>query len=473
MSDVLEKVEKFYDDLAPQRDFWKKKNSYYHEQITRLYKYLIPKGQNLAEIGCGTGDLLAALKPAKGVGLDISDNTLKIARKKFPNFRFVQSSAENISLNQQFDYVVLSDAIGSFVDIQKVFEELHKITTENTRIIINYYNFLWEPILLLGEKFGLKTPSLIQNWLSRKDIVNLLELSHFEIIKESSYLLLPIYIPFLSDFINKYLARLPILNYFCLVNYFVVRQTPNLSSDKDYSVSLIIPARNESGNIEKAVQTIPQLGNNTQLVFVEGHSRDDTKEKIKEIIKKYKNKKDILFVDQGNGVGKADAVRKGIEKSNGDIIIIFDADLTVDPEDLPKFYQAIRTKTAEFVQGSRLVYPMENEAMRVLNIFGNKFFSAAFSFLLDQRIKDTLCGTKALFRKDYARLAINRSYFGDFDPFGDFDLIFGTSKLHLKIREIPIRYKARTYGSTNISRFRHGWLLLKMTVFAARKIKFF
>ena len=256
------------------------------------------------------------------------------------------------------------------------------------------------------------------------------------------------------------------------MNYFVVRQNPNYNPDKEYSVSVVIPARNEAGNIEDAVIRTPKLGRNTELIFIEGHSRDNTREEIKKIIEKYKNKKNISFVDQGKEKGKADAVRKGFDKARGEILIILDADLTVAPEELQKFYQLLRTNKSEFVQGSRLVYPLEKDAMRFLNKLGNKFFSIAFTWLLDQEIKDTLCGTKALFRNDYDRIAANRSYFGDFDPFGDYDLIFGASKLNLKMSEIPVRYYARKYGSTNISRFKHGLLLFRMTLFAARKLKF-
>lgn len=469
----IKNIEKFYDNIASKNDYWRKKNSYYHKKIVDLYKFLIPKGKKIIEIGSGTGELLAKLSPLNGVGLDISGNMVKIAKKKYPKLKFIKQDASQIKLNEPFEYVILSDLIGNLIDVQNTFEQLSKIINPSTRIIINYYNYFWNPFLHVAEKLNLKMPQPIQSWLSSSDVKNFLELSNLEIIKESKYLLIPIDFPFISDFVNKYVARLPLVRNLSFVTYLIARQKPNTISDKEYSVSVIIPARNESGNIETAVLEIPQLGKNTEIVFVEGHSKDNTKEEIERVIKKYNGKKNITLVNQGIGSGKADAVRKGIAKSTGDMIIIFDADLTVSPADLPKFYQAIRTRKAEFIQGSRLVYPMEKEAMRLLNTIGNKFFGTAFSFLLDQRIKDTLCGTKAIFRTDYESITANRSYFGDFDPFGDFDLIFGSSKLNLSILEIPIRYKARTYGTTNISRFRHGWLLLKMTLIAAKKIKFF
>lgn len=466
-------IRDYYDKIASQRPMWKKKNEYYHTQVESLYKFIIPPGKKVLEIGSGTGQLLASVKPSFGVGIDISEGMVKIAQKGYPKYSFITAKSEDIPFNEKFEYIILSDLIGNLEDVQKAFEELYKVSTPESRIIISYYNYLWGPILTFAEQFGLKMPQPAQNWLTQKDIENLLYLSNLDIIKKGTYILFPIFIPFISKFINKYFVRIPILKSLALVQYFVVRQKPNLYSDKEYSVSLVIPARNEEGNIERIVTEIPKLGKSTELIFVEGHSKDNTRKEILRIINKYKNKKNILFVDQKEGVGKADAVRKGIQKSSGDIIIIFDADITVSCDQVLKFYHNLRLRKGELVQGSRLVYPMEKQAMGFLNILGNKFFSLAFTWLLDQPIKDTLCGTKAFFRNDYEKIAKNRSYFGNFDPFGDFDLIFGASKLNLKIIEIPIRYKARTYGSTNISRFKHGFLLLKMTIFAARKIKFF
>jgi len=212
------------------------------------------------------------------------------------------------------------------------------------------------------------------------------------------------------------------------------------------------------------------MGKGTQLVFVEGHSRDDTFAEIKKQIRENTRRRSLLVPQ--TGVGKGDAVRTGFANADGDILMILDADLTVAPEDLPRFYDALVNRKGEFINGVRLVYPMEKHAMRFLNLLGNKTFSMIFSYLLGQPIKDTLCGTKVLWKRDYERIATNRKYFGDFDPFGDYDLIFGAAKLNLKIIDMPIRYRERTYGTTNIQRWRHGWLLLKMVGFAARRLKF-
>lgn len=463
-------IKNYFNHIASSRDRWKQKSSYYHKQIEQFCKFIVPTSRRVLEIGSATGDLLASLKPEYGIGIDIANKMTKIAKKKYPHLKFITDDAQNLKLQEKFDYIILSDLIGNLEDIQKSMEELRKVSSEKTRIIFTYYNFLWEPLINFSEFVGFKMPQPDQNWLSRRDIENLLLLSELDIIKKGTLLLFPIYIPFISNLLNKFIAKIPIINNLCLVQYFITRRKTNLYPDKDYSVSVILPARNEAGNIEQAIIRTPKLGNWMELIFVEKGSKDGTYEEVKRISKKYPDRNIHLY--KGSTDSKGAKVRQGFAKAKGDILMILDSDLTTPPEDLPKFYQALRLRKGEMVIGSRLVYPMEKQAMRFLNILGNKFFSLAFTFLLDQPIKDTLCGTKALFKKDYEEIARNRSYFGDFDPYGDYDLIFGASKMNLKIIEIPVRYKARTYGTTNISRFSHGFLLLRMTVLAARRLKF-
>lgn len=461
----------FYNSVANARDFWKKKSAFYHEELARFYKFTISKNKKVIEIGCGTGDLLASLKPSYGVGIDIAEKMLNQAVKKYPKLHFMRGDAQNLPISETFDYVVASDLVGNLNDVQTAFSQFRKVSDEKTRIIITYYNYLWELPLTLAEKIGLKMPQPKQNWLSRNDIESLLNLADLEVIKSGAFLLFPLKIPILSDLFNRFMAKFPLISHLCLVQYTIARLKPNYYSDKEYSVSVVIPARNEKGNIEQAVIRTPKLGSSTELIFVEGHSTDGTYEEIKRVAKKYRNTKSIHYF-KSPIKGKGNAVRIGFAKAKGNALIILDADMTVPPEDLTKFYHCLRAGKGDLVIGSRLIYPLENEAMRFLNILGNKFFSMVFTILLDQPIKDTLCGTKALLRDDYEKITANRQYFGNFDPYGDFDLIFGASKLNLKITEIPIRYKERTYGRSNISRFIHGLLLLRMTLIASYKLKF-
>ena len=234
-------------------------------------------------------------------------------------------------------------------------------------------------------------------------------------------------------------------------------------------MSVIIPARNEAGNIDAAIERIPMMGAKTEIIFIEGNSKDDTWARIQAGVKKHAELN--IKALQQSGTGKGNAVREAFAAATGDILMILDADLTVPPEELPKFYQALVSGRTEFANGVRLVYPMDERAMRFLNMCANKFFSLAFTWVLGQPVKDTLCGTKVLFRRDYLRIAANRKVFGDFDPFGDFDLLFGARKLNLKISDIPIRYRERTYGETNIHRWTHGMLLLRMLGFSLLRLK--
>ncbi|MGD8387550.1 MAG: bifunctional class I SAM-dependent methyltransferase/glycosyltransferase family 2 protein [Desulfobacteraceae bacterium] len=458
-----------FEGLAEDRAVWKEKNRYYYLDRERYMRFLVPEGASVLELGCGTGDLLHALKPSRGVGVDFSGEMLQQAKDRYPDLEFVQDDIEDLKgVQGTFDFVILDDVIGHLQDIEETLRGLRSVCRPDTRVIITYYNFLWEPVLKLGELIGRKMPEEHQNWLATEDIANLLHLEQFQVVKTECRLLLPKRIPWVSEFVNRYIAPLPGLRKLALCRYIVARPL-GLRKETTYSTTILVPARNEAGNVEAAVQRIPAFGGHQEIIFVEGGSTDSTRQEIERVINAYPDK-DIKLVIQG-GKGKGDAVRTGFSQATGDILMILDGDLTMPPEDLPKFYRAISEDFGEFVNGCRLVYPMEKEAMRFLNLLGNKFFSMMFTWILNQRLKDTLCGTKVLFRSDYQKIQANRSYFGDFDPFGDFDLIFGAVKQNLKVVEVPIRYRERTYGSTNISRFRHGWLLLKMTLFAYRKMK--
>lgn len=455
-----------------QREKWIHKNAYYYKCLTTYLKFMIPEGSSVLEIGSGTGFLLEQLKPSRGVGIDVSPQMISYAKEHRGHYSYYLMDAEDISLDETFDYVLISDTVGSFIDVQNVFEQVQNVCNAQTRLIITSTNFLWRPVLNLAENIGLKMPQQRQNWLDIGDITNLLELAGFDVIDNYKKTIFPKYIPLVSTFLNKYVGNLPLFNALGLITCLVARSKKHITKPaEDTTVSVVIPARNEKGNIEALIRRTPQMGKHTEIIFVEGNSTDDTWAEIQRLGTYYKEFYDIKWIQQ-DGKGKGDAVRKGYSIATGDVLMILDADMTVAPEELPKFFNAIASGKGEYINGTRLVYPMEDQAMRFLNLLGNKFFSMAFSWLLGQNLKDTLCGTKVMSRENYLKLAANRSYFGEFDPFGDFDLIFGSAKLNLKFIEVPIRYKARTYGETNISRFKHGWLLLKMTFFALNKIKF-
>jgi SAM-dependent methyltransferase len=463
-----------YDAIAEGRASWIEKNRYYAEELQRLVGTIVPPRSRVLEVGCGLGDLLASLAhtAARATGIDISPRMIELGRSRFPGLDLAVADIERDPLPEgPFDVVVFSDAVGHLDDIERAFERVRPLLAPGGRIIVTYYNFVWEPLLKLGERIGKKTPWPDQNWLSMNDIENLLHLSGFEVVRRGTDILLPAHVPLVSLAANRVAAQLPLLRESALVSYFVARAAPEVMASPLPSVSVVCPCRNEKGNIREAVARTPRMGPRTELIFVDGSSSDGTVEEIEAVIAEYRGPLEIKLVLQGGGKGKGDAVRKGFAAARYDVLMILDSDLTVPPEDLPKFYKALCTGKGEFINGVRLVYPMEGEAMRFLNLLGNKFFSLALSWLLEQPIKDSLCGTKVLHAKDYQRIADNRAFFGEFDPFGDFDLLFGAARLNMKIVDLPVRYRARTYGDTKISRFAHGWLLLKMTAFGFRKLR--
>jgi len=455
-----------WDTVARKRDSWNGLGKWYHQRLHEIYRFHISPNQRVLELGCGTGDLLAAVHPSRGVGVDFSEEMIRRAKNKHPEIDFIQGDAHDLAmLNEKFDAIILSDLVNDLWDVQRVLEQIKPLCKPNTRILLNFYSRLWQAPLSFARTLNLATSNLFQNWLTPEDIRALLLLAGFEAIRNTQEILWPL--P-LGGFANRFLVRLWPFREMALSNLVIARPAPERALEP--VVSVVVPARNESGNIKAIFERTPKMGRETEIVFVEGHSKDDTYAAIEREIAAHPSTPSQLF--RQTGIGKADAVRLGYAKAKGDVLMILDADLTVPPEDLPRFYDALVSGKGEFINGVRLVYPMEKEAMRTLNFLGNKFFSMAFSWLLGQSIKDTLCGTKVMWREDYEKVAANRSYFGDFDPFGDYDLIFGAAKLNLKIIDLPIRYRERTYGSTNISRWKHGMLLLRMVAFAARRIKF-
>jgi hypothetical protein len=437
-------LRKYLDAIKPQRQYWKNKNRYYYGYLKSFVEFLVPTGKRV---------------------LDVPFGTLQLDKREIPDLR------------DTYDYIVASDVLGYVHDIQQFFEQAASLIPTDGRVVITQYSALWEPVLRLASALRLRMPSKEQNWISIIDLKNFATLAGLETVKSGTKLLFPKYVPLLSTFLNKFLANLWPFTRLGVFHYLVLRK-PNTavqSSDKIVdlrpSLSIVVPARNEAGTIEKMVRLLPDLGSFTEIIFIEGNSTDNTWEEINRVAEAYKGKRRIQITQQ-HGRGKGDAVRKGFEIATGDILTIYDADMTVPPEEIEHFYSTLVSRKADFINGSRLVYPLEDESMRMLNLFANKFFSFVFTAILEQPIKDTLCGSKMIWRKDYDDLQKGRSFFGDFDPFGDFDLLFGAAKLSLKIIDLPVHYQRRTYGTTNISRWKHGWLLLKMTIFAARKLKF-
>jgi SAM-dependent methyltransferase len=461
----LEKIKAHFDQsatLSPQAIS-------YRRLLAGYFNLLIPADASVLEVGCGAGELLACIKAKSKAGIDLSEDQISRARQRVPEADLMVTDGETLQMpGRFFDYIILSDAINLAADVQRLFERLHGVSHGQTRLILNFHSNLWKPLVWLSTFVGLRSKQPECNWLTREDVVGLLGLSDWELIRFESRLLLPIRIFGLEALVNRWIA--PVLSPLCLVNFAIARPMPRSVGVKPRTVSVVIPARNEAGNIESAVTRTPEMGEWTQLIFVEGHSKDNTWQEIERVAQQYNSRR--IKIHRQSGKGKGNAVREGFDLADGELLMILDADLTMPPEELPKFYEAVASRKCEFANGCRLVYPMEHRAMRFLNMCANKAFSLVFSWLLGQPVKDTLCGTKVMMAEAYQRIAANRTYFGEFDPFGDFDLLFGASKLNLKVLDIPIRYRERVYGDTNIQRWRHGVLLLRMVLFAAKKLKF-
>ncbi|HTY80366.1 MAG TPA: glycosyltransferase [Candidatus Bathyarchaeia archaeon] len=463
-------LEAFFDDFAGRVGYWRARNPGYHEAIGEIARFYVPRGARVLEIGCGPGDLLASLEPSEGVGIDLSAAMVREARARHPRLEFHHAAAERLELpGRDFDYIVLSDLMGYLFDIRVALERLQAVSHAGTRIVINWYSRLWQPAVHLLEALGLKHPLPLLNWTTVGDVRNLLRLAGFETLRARGHLLLPLRLGPLSRFANRVLAHVPGLRWLVWTNWVVARPLPRPATLPP-RVTVVCPCRNEEGNIQDLVRRLPALGSHTELIFVEGHSTDRTLAECRRAAAAHPERDIKVLVQRGSG--KGDAVRLGFAQATGDLLMILDADLSVAPEDLPQFYEAMVSGAGEFVMGSRLVYAMDPKAMPFLNLVGNRLFGVLLSVLVGQTIKDTLCGTKAIWRRDYAHLAAGRAHFGDFDPYGDFDLIFGAAKLNLRILEIPVRYRERTYGAPSIRRFADGWLLLRMSTLAAGRLYF-
>lgn len=421
---------------------------FYWRELSRVLQVLIPKGSSVAFGPDRSRDIVELLQPSSSVS---------VANPAW-------GSGEKVSR------VVLLGWHEEVEDIYLELESLRNRLNRDTRIVVVSVNRLWKRLHRVIQRS--RNSGSTTNWIPPMDLVNLFEQAQFELIEQRREVLAPVFVPIVSRLLNKWMSDVPLVRHFSLFNVLTFRPL-GVSAPATPSVSIIVAARNEQGNIKSLVERLPRLAETQELIFVEGGSSDGTWNEISSFSKSPTSPYGFpIRAYQQTGRGKGDAVRLGFQMATGDILIILDADLSVPPEELPRFIQLLVHDHCEFANGSRLVYQMDDKAMQFLNLVGNRVFGVLFTFLLGQQVRDTLCGTKALWAQDYQKIAAERHYFGDFDPFGDFDLLFGAARNGLKIRDVPVHYKERTYGSTNISRFRHGLLLIRMTAIAARRLRF-
>jgi SAM-dependent methyltransferase len=373
------------DERAERREEWISANGFFFEEDWRYMRYLVPKGKRVLDLGCGTGALLDALEPSEGVGIDFSANMVARAASARPRLKFLLGDVEKISevagLEGTFDFVLMSHTVGSLDDCWATFKSLHRYCTPETRIVVTYHAPLWAPLSSLYTRLSTGKEAVQQNALSSGDIANLLTLADFEVVSREWRMLSPFRLFGLGKLINRFVATLPLIRKLCLQTYVVARPRP-ASVVSGSSVTVVVPCRNERGNIESAITRLPKFSD-VEVIYVEGGSKDGTWEEVQRVKAAYPHVDIKAF--QQTGKGKGDAVRLGFAQARGDILMILDADLTMPPEDLSKYYDAMVTGKGEFINGSRLVYPMEKEAMRFLNLIANNIFALLFSYLLNQR----------------------------------------------------------------------------------------
>jgi SAM-dependent methyltransferase len=448
------------DSIAEKRDRWIERNRYYYGCIKRMLRFIVEPGKRILEVRCQTGGLLESVEPSFGVGVEISEKLVEVARKNHPDLNFICTDPEDLVLGEKFDYVIFGHIFDT-VDILAALDRVKAHCAQSTRIVIINYNHFWEPVLELASSIGLRSPYIEPNWVSTEDVNRFLILSGFTPLRTHRILLFPKYIPLVSAFLNEFVAKLPGLRKLCMIQAIVARPKPVAHDENETSVSIIVPCRNEKGNVQAAVERIPEMGRHTEIIFCDDKSTDGTADEVRRMQQLYPHR-DIRLLD-GPGICKAENVWTGFRGAKGDVLMILDADLSVMPEELPLFFKAMVGNTGEFVNGSRLVYPVPKTAMKFFNQAGNKVFGIVFSYLLNQRFKDTLCGTKALWRRDWLKIENELGSWGIRDLWGDYELIFGAWKLHLEIVEMPVHYQERTYGVTKMTRvFWNGVRMLRI-----------
>jgi ubiquinone/menaquinone biosynthesis C-methylase UbiE len=456
-------IKEYFDRVAPVWEYWQRRNRYYHNAMTNLIAGMIPPGAEVLELGTGVGDLLASLKPARGMGLNLTDSLTERAREKHPEFEFATIEVDSVQMPHAIEpqYVVMNNMLDYVYDAWDVLESLRPAINEGTLLIATTNNPVWAPILRLASKLGLRIPESSRNFITNKDIGGVLHLQGFDVVEEGLVLPVPIRIPLLGPLLNALLPEVPVVRFASSIQYVAARRRePRLV----LSVSVVVPCHNEAENIAECLRRVPNMGAWTEIVVVDDGSTDGTTEKVREAMAS--DPRVRLIVLEKNQ-GKANAVTAGFEASKGDVLMILDADMAVAPEELPKFLKPLQDGTADFVNGTRLVYPMQGKAMKIANFFGNKGFCFLASKVIRQRVSDTLCGTKAFLKRDYVRMPLSGK-----ERWGDFDLLFGGARLRLRILEIPVHYTERRAGKSKMRVMVDGWYFLFACLSAWRMLRF-
>jgi len=444
-------IKEYFERVAPHWEYWQQRNRYYHNAMANLITGMVPPDSEVLELGAGAGDLLASLRPSRGMELNFTKGMTTRAREKHPEFEFATIEVDSVQMPHAMEpqYVVMNNMLDYVYDAWDMLESLRPTINEQTLLIATTNNPVWAPILRFASKLGLRIPESTRNFITNKDICGVLHLQGFDVVEEGLVLPVPVRIPLLGTLLNAVLPELPVVRFASSIQYVVARRR---EPRRALSVSVVVPCHNEAENIKECIQRIPNMGAWTEIVVVDDGSTDGTMEKVREAM--MADGRVRLITMEVNQV-KASAVIAGFEASKGDVLMILDADMAVEPEELPKFLTPLQDGTADFVNGTRLIYPMHGKAMKVANFFGNKAFCYMASKAIRQRVSDTLCGTKAFLRRDYKRMPLTGK-----ERWGDFDLLFGAARLRLRILEIPVHYTERRAGKSKMRVMVDGWYFL-------------
>ena len=459
-----EQIKNNFDTYADHFDVLQKRNGFYHSEQKKFISSIIRPESSVLEIGCSTGNLLEVIDAQRVVGIEISPRMAELARHKCDTDKveIIETSLENFETNEKFDYIILNHLLEYAYDVQGSLEKIRDFCHDDSRVIVICHNPLWEHILRGTAFLGLRMPDLNRNFKTVMDLRNFFELAGFDPYETGYRLALPKRIPLFTTFFNKVLAKIPGLAVGSFSEYVIAKPKSVHSSSKPrYSCSVIIPCFNEEGNVTLAVERTPDMGTFTEILVVDDGSSDGTKAEAEKIAAKDPRVRVISYTPNS---GKGYAVKVGFDAAKGDVLMILDADMTVRPEDMPRFFDPIDQGLADFVNGTRMIYPMENKAMGALNFIGNKGFGIILSLIMGRRATDTLCGTKAFRKKHYDTFDMTDK------SWGDFDLLLGATKQRLKVVEMPIRYMARVEGDSKMKAFQHGWRLLMVCVQAFRAV---
>ncbi len=456
-------IKDYFERVAPVWEHWREKNSFYHRKMQNLVGGMIPPGSRILELGSGTGDMLASLKPSRGIGLNVAPALTERAQQKYPQYEFHTVETDSARMPSGFEpqYILMTNMLDYVYDVWDILEELKPAVGEQTLLVITSNNPLWAPLLHLASNLRLRMPDSPRNFITNKDICSVLNLQGYDVVEEGLTLPVPKRIPLLGSFLNAVLPELPLLRFASSLQYIAARPRAPRPA---LSCSVVIPCHNEAENISECVRRVPRMGSWTEIVVVDDGSSDGTTEKVKEIMA---GDSRVRLIVLERNQGKAGAVRAGFEAARGDVLMILDADMAVMPEELPKFFAPLQSGTADFVNGTRLVYPMHGRAMKMANFLGNKGFCYLASWVARQRVSDTLCGTKAFLRRDYIRMPR-----GGTERWGDFDLLFGAARLRLRILEIPVHYSERRAGASKMRAFVEVWRFLWACMCGWRMMRF-